>query len=339
MKSLAELLDLIVFGSLTQRVKGSLRAPDKASVDAFLKSGLAADPESFYQKPQSIPPITESMTLVKQRPSYDVYDVHFPSAIASPWIENNTVYGRFYKTKRAPSAPTIVVLHGWLVFSYAWFSKICRKLAEAGINGLIIQLPYHMNRQPPGSRYSGEYSINGELMRSIEMIRQAVSDTRSVVNWVKATPTSPIGIWGISLGGWIGGILAAVEPRLDVAVLMIPAIRPDDVIWYSKLCPAFRAVASSAGITYEQLHEALKIVTPTYFRPCLPPDRILLMEAEWDLAVRPHTIEELWEAWGHPRLLRYPHSHISIVFSARALEDGVSFIRSTLQNDPSASIR
>ncbi|MBI3950671.1 MAG: alpha/beta hydrolase family protein [Acidobacteria bacterium] len=327
MKPLVTLLDRLIFGLLSNRVRTSLRAPDKDGLAAYLDPALLTHPERFYTKPEASPAITESLTFVKRRFRYEVYNFRFPSAFTSPWPENNIVHGQYFKTTRKPDAPTVIVLHGWLAFSYLWFSTICRKLAQAGINSLMIQLPYHMDRQPRASRYSGEFSINGELKRSFEMIRQAVSDTRSIINWVKSKPTSQAGIWGISLGGWIGALVTAAEPRLDFSVLMIPAVRPDDILWHSPLCPPLKEAMCEAGITYEQLQEALKIVTPKYFRPALSPEKILLMEAELDLGVRPHTVEELWEAWGRPHLRRYSHSHMSIVLSVRALKDGVDFIR------------
>lgn len=327
MTAFSKLLDRFVFGLMARRVRDSLQAPAQESLAAYIDPALLADPESFYPRPEATPAITESLTLVKQRPRYTVYDFQFPSAITSPWPENNVVYGRYFKTHAGPGSATVIVLHGWLAFNYWWFATICRKLAEAGMNSLMIQLPYHIQRQPRESHFSGELAINGDLRQSVEMIRQAVADTRSVVNWIKSQAQTQAGIWGISLGGWVGALVTAVEPRLDCAVLMIPAVRPDDVLWHSKLGPPLKDVVASAGISYEQMQAAMTIITPKYFQPKLPPDKILLMEAEADQAVRPHTVEELWEVWGRPQLRRYRHSHMSIIFSRRALHDGVNFIR------------
>lgn len=326
-ESLARQLDRLFARLVARRIEPSLRTPTRDSLQTYLNSLLLADPESFYTPPETTPAIAESLTLVRQRPWYVVYDFHFPSAIASPWPENDIVYGRYFHTKLAPQAPTVIVLHGWLAFSYAWFSTICRKLATAGINSLMIQLPYHMKRRPRQSRFSGEYAINGDLRQAVEMIRQAVADTRSVVSWIKSTPGAQAGLWGVSLGGWIGGLVTVVEPHLDCAILMIPAIRPDDVLWHSELGLPLKKRVAASGITYERLREALRIVTPKYFQPKLPPARILLMEAIVDQVVRSHTVRELWEAWGRPQWRRYRHSHMSIIFSRRALNDGVSFIR------------
>lgn len=327
-KGLARWLDLFVFSAFTHRkLKMSRRKPDRRKLQPYLHPRLLSDPESFYTKPDAIPPISESLSPVKRRRRYEVFDFHFPSAIASSHPELNTVYGRYFKTRIGEPAPTVIVLHGWLAFNYVWYTSICQKLARMGTSSLIIQLPYHMQRRLRTARYSGEWAISGDMAQSIEMIRQSVADTRSVINWLTAQSTAPIGLWGVSLGGWIGALLVAVESRLDFAVLMTPAVRPDDVMWFSKLCPPLREVIASAGFTYDEVAAILRVVTPTYFSPRLSPERLLLIQAEVDQAVRPHTIEELWRAWNHPRLRRYPHGHISVIISLRALRDTFAFIK------------
>lgn len=327
MRPLAQLLDRVVFGLMAHRMRSSIRQPQKQDLITYHDIIQQQSPEQFFAQPDVIPAIPESFNRIQTTEHYDVFDFHFPSAYTSPWPENNTVYGRYFQTKRRPAAPTTIVLHGWLAFSYVWFAAICRHLAQAGIHAVLIQLPYHMRRQPRQSQFSGQFTINGQLERSIEMIRQAISDTRSVINWVKSNPASPVGVWGISLGGWVGAMVTAVEARLDFSVLMIPAVRPDDITWHSPLVPPLKRALQAAGITYEELENALKIVTPKHYRPQLPPDKILLIKSQYDLGVRPQTVDELWEAWGRPPRRCYPHSHMSIVFSRRAIEDGVNFIR------------
>lgn len=327
MKKLARWLDLFVFRAFTHRkLRMSRREPDRRKLQAYLHPDLWSDPESFYVKPDAVPPISQSLSLVKRRRRYEVFDFHFPSAVVPPHPELGTVYGRYFKTRMAEPAPTVIVLHGWLAFNYIWYTSICQKLARTGTSSLIIQLPYHMQRRLRTARYSGEWAISGDMAQSIEMIRQSVADTRSVINWLAAQSTAPIGLWGVSLGGWIGALLVAVESRLDFAVLMTPAVRPDDVMWFSELCPPLREVIASAGFTYDDVEAVLRVVTPKYFSPRLAPERLLLVQADVDQAVRPHTIEELWRVWGHPRRHRYPHGHISIIMSLRALADVFAFI-------------
>jgi pimeloyl-ACP methyl ester carboxylesterase len=328
-KPLAQLLDRMVFGFMARRIKPFIKQPHKEHLATYLDFVQRQPLDDFFAKPEAIPAITDTLNRVQATDHYDVFDFQFPSAFTSPWPENDIVYGRYFKTKRRPDAPTTIVLHGWLAFNYFWFANICRKLAEAGINALMIQLPYHMHRQPRDSRFSGQFTINGELERSVEMIRQAVSDTRSVINWVKSNPSSSVGLWGISLGGWIGSMVTALDARLDFSVLMIPAVRPDDVTWHSHLIPPLKRALHSAGVTYEELQDVLKIVTPKHYRPQLPPEKILFIKSEYDLGIRPHTVDELWEAWGQPPMRRYAHSHMSIIFSRRAIRDGVNFIRNT----------
>jgi dienelactone hydrolase len=331
-KLLAKLTDVVTFSLLTHpKLRHSHHFPRKGEFDYYLNEKFLVNPELFYTKPEIIPNIADSLTPVNERPYCHVYDFQFDSSITSPWRENNTVYGRYFKTTRSDNAPTVIVLHGWLAFNYVWYAGFCRKMAKLGIDSLITQLPYHIKRTPAASLYSGEYAISGDLTRSIEMIRQAVADVRSLLNWLKANSQGPVGIVGISLGGWIGAMTVVLESRLDFAVLMIPAVRPDDVMWHSKLCSPLKQDVEAGGVTYEELKELLKIITPKYFQSRLAPEKILLVEAEADQAVLSDTVEELREIWGRPAIRRYPHGHISIVFSHRVVNDILEFVQNVSQ--------
>lgn len=61
-------------------------------------------------------------------------------------------------------------------------------------------LPYHFEREPENSLYSGELMISANIDRTIESTRQAVVDLRALIYWIKANKKGPVIIVGVSLG-------------------------------------------------------------------------------------------------------------------------------------------
>src|SRR5437667_417504 len=103
-------------------------------------------------------------------------------------------------------------MFGWASKTLDWLTIQMARRANwrrAGINTARIELPYHAHRKPsPGINF-----ISVDLPQMIEATRQAISDTRALLGWLREQGCPSVGVWGISLGAWIGGLVACSEPR------------------------------------------------------------------------------------------------------------------------------
>jgi dienelactone hydrolase len=161
--------------------------------------------------------------------------------------------------------------------------------------------------------------LSGDLVHVVQAARQAIADTRALVAWLRAQGCSRVGVWGLSLGAWLGGMLACVEPGLHFAVMMMPVARMDRVIAELDFCQPLRRSLRGQPARLEPMN----LVT---HRPRLAPDDILIVASEHDLFAPLETIEELWRAWDKPELWRLRHGHISMMMSAQVMERTVGWI-------------
>jgi dienelactone hydrolase len=242
----------------------------------------------------------------------------FTSPIASPWKHNNIVHGRFFAA--GPGAPTAVLLHGWNAeIGYrTLFPYLARRLNSVGVNAAMFELPYHSQRKPRG-RGAVRNFISGDLLHVVQAAHQSIADARALVAWLRAQGRAPVGVWGISLGGWLGGVLASHEPALSFAVMVTPVVRMDRVIAELDFCKAIRRRLKGAVVRLEPMN----LVTHPLR---LAPADVLLVASEHDLFAPIETIEELWRAWGQPGLWRARHGHISLMMSGPYLERIVGWI-------------
>lgn len=247
----------------------------------------------------------------------------FTSPVASPWRHNNIVHGRFYPVaKHWADRPTVLLLHGWNAeMGYrALFPLLARRLNGVGVNAMMYELPFHSQRKPRRERRGAPTNfMSGDLLHVVQAVHQAMIEARALVAWLHAQDCRCVGTWGISLGGWLSGLLACAEPRLNFAVMMTPVARLDRVIAELDFCKPIRRSLRGQKIRLDPLN----LVT---HRPKLPPENILIVASEHDLFAPIATIEELHQAWGHPTVWRPRHGHISVMMSAPVMERTIGWI-------------
>jgi hypothetical protein len=245
----------------------------------------------------------------------------FTSPVASPWKRNNIVHGRFFPAAKPWAAhPTVVLLHGWNAeIGYrTLFPYLARRLNGVGVNAAMFELPYHSQRKPRG-RGAVRNFLSDDLLHVVGAAHQALADARALVAWLRAHSAAPVGVWGISLGGWLSGLLACVEPQLNFAVLMTPVVRMDRVIAELDFCRAIRR--SLRGV-----RPRLAPMNLISHSLRLAPRDVLIVASEHDLFAPIETIMELSRGWGQPELWRTRHGHISMMMSAPVMERTVGWI-------------
>lgn len=244
----------------------------------------------------------------------------FASLVQTAAEESNTVHGRFFPAAADwRKRPTAVLLHGWNAeLCYRkMFPDLAVRFHRQGVNAVAIELPYHMQRRP----CSGPVTdfISSDLERMLEATRQAIADIRALCRWFESQGCSEIGLWGFSLGAWLAGLTARVEPSLRFLVLTTPIARIDQVIRDLPFCAPIRRALEKRQVNLSEID--LGAVAPAMAR-----ERVLLVEGRHDLFARAITVEELWRAWGQPEIWRLPHGHISVLLSKSGLQDQVDWI-------------
>lgn len=247
------------------------------------------------------------------------------SPIITPWPDNNIVCGRFYPAATPwTDRPTVVFLHGWNAEwgSRALFPLLARRWNAAGLNALMFALPFHGPRKPRACGAPHNF-LADDLLHVARAAHQALADARAVIAWLTAAGCRRIGLWGMSLGGWLAGLLACHEPRLQAVVLFTPLARLDRLINELDLCMPLRQRLASQPVRLDPLN----LIS---HQPCLARTHILIIAALYDLFVPVDSVEELWQIWGEPVLWRAPHGHISALMAAPVLAEATRWLADRL---------
>ena len=182
------------------------------SFDAF-SSDTVANSDAFY----SCPP-TQHFRL-------DGNLLQFPSAVRSPYPENNTVWGRYFDGGKDLC---VVVLPQW---NCRWDDVgLCRLLQSTGISALRLSMPYH-HRRKPAHLERAEYLISPNIGRTISAARQSVLDARRAADWLLEVGHRRVGIIGTSIGSCIAFLTFAHDERFSAGVFIHVSGYYADVVW------------------------------------------------------------------------------------------------------------
>jgi pimeloyl-ACP methyl ester carboxylesterase len=244
----------------------------------------------------------------------------------SPFVALNphmrTSYGRFARNQNAVAQywrhddgprPTLCVIHGFGASPYfvnsAFFALPW--LYSRGYDVLLYVLPFHGPRRAHLADANGFGLFAHGPSHFNEAMLQAVYDFRVFVNHLRACGVEQIGVTGLSLGGYVSALLAAIEDRLacavpNAAVVSIPKLIGE---WFP-LDLALALATALRGTGRAELERTFALHCPLSYAPILPPERLMIIGGLGDRLAPPEQSELLWEHWGRPQLHWYPGNHI-----------------------------
>jgi pimeloyl-ACP methyl ester carboxylesterase len=233
----------------------------------------------------------------------------FLTPLPCEFEENHRVVADFFCGGEDWQRPVMFLWHGLMSASDRGYRKWARRMTQRGWHVVFFHLPYHYQRKPHGY-FNGELAVGPNGIRTVQTIRQAVTEARSLACWLKKQGVTKIGCWGMSYGGWVAGLMAAVEPMVHCALLLEPITDFEHAIWESPVSAALRHHMGQRGVTREMARVLDHLVSPRFMKPLCSPENLVLLAAEWDRITPAAHIEALAKAWNCPNYICCPQGHV-----------------------------
>jgi len=273
------------------------------------------------------PVFPSRFTAAVRHEGYLEYRLEFPSAFVSPYPANNTVYARWlapeapFMKEGGSRYPAVILLHSLGIQQPELELSLARELVRHQIAVLLLTLPYHMERTPPGYD-SGELILRGDVSLLRNALIQAVWDVRRAIDWLARQPevdSTRVALVGISLGAIMGATALGVEPRLHSAVLILGGVDLAHIVWHSILAIRTRIRLREQGYTLQRLREAIADVEPMHrLTPALG-EKTFVIGARFDIVVPTEDTEKLIRALGNPRVFWLNTGHFGGALVQRPL--------------------
>ncbi|MFQ5662579.1 MAG: alpha/beta hydrolase family protein [Terriglobia bacterium] len=259
---------------------------------------------------------------------YQLHDgvLIFPSALHSPFPENNLVTARWFPgpaeaSDGQPGKPAahprraVVVLPQWNA-DWNGHVDICRFLNRFGISALRLSLPYHDRRMPVGLERA-DHMVSPNIGLTLQASHQAVLDARRAVRWLEQQGYTRLGILGTSVGSSVAFITLAHEPALRAGVFLHVSTYFGDVV-RTGLSTAHVWAGLEGQVSAEEIRHFWSPISPYPFVARLEgtTKKLLLVSGRYDLSFLPEFTRQLWRALDlhgipHQRLL-LPCGHYTL---------------------------
>ena len=247
--------------------------PSESQLDSWV-DGVMADTDAFFTPGPCH--IYELLSSSGRGESL----LTFSSAFDTPHRENNTVYARLFHARSGDRRAAVLVLPQWNS-DPGGHVGLCRLLAWNGLTALRLSLPYHDARMPPELRRA-DYIVSSNVVRTVQVCRQAVLDARRAIAWLAAQGYERIGILGTSLGSCLALLTTAHEPLIQAEALNHVSPYFADVVWRGLSTEHVRR-GFDGHITLERLRAMWRPISPWYYLERVRHRRTLLVYAQYDL--------------------------------------------------------
>lgn len=295
----------------------------RAAAERFLVGPLQRDPKRYFTFAQPPEPRAVhgryrrrlSGGLIVDRVFDISYCPHFPEGESSrrvvPRSDRVLVQHWMHEPKR-PKA-TVLAVHGFsmgqpridafAMFAAQWFQR--------GLDVALLTLPYHGARTPRDARFSGERFAAPRVNQLSEAVRQAIYEMRMVTDWLREQTEAPVGLLGLSLGGYLSSLMAGLYDDLDFVIPMVPPVCIGDLAWRFHSENRRQGGAETATFSHEQLRAVYRVHSPLTYRLEVPKERVLIVAGRGDRIVPPEHPHALWRHWGEPEIYWFSGSHLA----------------------------
>jgi dienelactone hydrolase len=285
------------------------------------RRGFMEQPHRYHSEPPDLvdPLLTPSRTFglrggleYEEMVFESEYEPHPGEPGRDGWLaqDDNGTAMAYLLRHRGGDRPWMISVHGFGMgqpavniagMSARWMHE------ELGLNVLLPVLPLHGPRSP--TRFSGGGLLQPEFSNVMHLFAQAVWDLRRTVSWIRSQSDAPIGLYGISLGGYTVALASSFIEDLACVVAGIPAVDFTSLARDNEPS-AYQAFGDDLQTDWALVQNVMHPVSPLSFEPRLPVDRRYIYAGVADRVARPDQARSLWRHWGRPEIAWMSSGHV-----------------------------
>jgi pimeloyl-ACP methyl ester carboxylesterase len=288
----------------------------------YRERGWLENPLPYHRRPPRLREVESKRGSVWVRPGFSPtryehisfasrFEPHEGEPGGERWQSHPTnSVAHAYVLRHAEPRPWLVCVHGFAMgtplVNFVGFPA--RFLHEKlGLNLIFPVLPLHGPRGV--ARMSGGEVLSPDYLRMVLLFSQAVWDVRRVLSWVRAQGGEQVGLYGLSLGGYVSALVAALEDDLECVVAGIPAVdfaglARDNEPWI------MRRYDREFALDWQLVRAITHVVSPLAVTPRVPRERRFIYAGVADRIARPDQARALWRHWERPAIHWFQGGHV-----------------------------
>jgi hypothetical protein len=298
-----------------EQVTGQAVDDARAAVAALRAIGAIDDPRLVHTVPG---PPTEVRVTRRRRAGIDFEHLSFVSQYVPPvelpgaqrWADgeaNRRTHAYLLRHGDRPR-PWAVVLHGHRMGEPRDLRFIgSRRLQQQlGVDVAHLVLPMH----GPRGRVGAQPFPGVDPVTNLLGMAQAVLDARTLIGWLRLGDRMPVGVYGVSLGGHVAGMLAGLDSELACVVAGVPTSDLSTMLADTMRARWGEETVQASHVLDPDARVLSRVVSPLAFAPLLNRSRLFIYAAIGDRLVTPQQAVALWEHWDRPDIQWLQGGHI-----------------------------
>lgn len=300
--------------------EASSKYVDQIAVEKLLTEKLSKVHHFPQEKPNTpsieltdLKNIEGHMIKPDEKISGDVNEFTFNSLINSGYEENDIVNYIYFGSKSEVTKGNMIFIHGLYEDNTQIYNFFISMLNEKGINVYLLMLPFHYDRKPKKSLFSGEYFWSGDIDRSVTAFKQSLFDLYALYQYVKSKSDQKLIISGFSMGGGITLTLACTV-SLDGVFVINPVSNITSLVWNSKLFSPVKNDFELSGLHYNEVKSRFQEFEPLDREKLSTPlSHIAMGSSIYDQINDPENYELLINKWEMENVYKYKAGHLNIL--------------------------
>jgi hypothetical protein len=244
--------------------------------------------------------------------------VALPAPLADTWAAAHratTSPARLRVLRHDEPRPWVIVVHGaqqGIDFDLRAF-RVRHLHHELGLNVALPVLPLHGPRRPAGVAFVPGFDV----LLNVGTALLSVSEIAAARAWMAEQADTPVGLYGVSLGGYIAGLAAGVIPGIDLVIAAMPVVSVHRLVArHLSRAGGGDALELAALMRSEPVMALERFVDPLAYEPTVPIPQRHVIGGLLDRVTTPHQAVQLAQHWRVPAVRWYPGGHIGHAWSS-----------------------
>lgn len=239
--------------------------------------------------------------------------IEIPSFESSAYYsENNTLYLYNYPAQKADR--NILFVHGLFDDSMLNYEYLFKLLNDLNFNVYLMTMPYHFNRKPKTSLFSGEYFLSADVFRTQNAFKQAVLDIDASLQLIRKENLLPNVLVGFSMGGCVVLRHYILNKQKMPTFLINPVTDFCEVLWDSPLFVTIGRDLINSGYDMKKCEKFFLEMDPSNFiDESFKSDKIAMVYSSYDQVIEEKKYRKFIGRTGIKYAYAYHSGHLNVL--------------------------
>lgn len=208
----------------------------------------------------------------------------------------------------------VILVHGLFEENREMYQFLIGNLNRLGVTVYQTTLPYHYERKPVESAFSGEYFWSANINRCRRAFEQAVYELYQLHGSLQELISSPVPIIAFSMGAGVALSLLSLTEDIGQLFILNPVCSLSAVVWESPLCRTIKRDLEQCGFSNDDIVASYASFEPvSLLKRHSATSRVAIGYGVYDQITKPYQYRQLIDSCRIEKVYVYKSGHLNLL--------------------------